>query len=145
MKQKKSLTDLKTLLKPQLFQEAYPKLLHEIERRNLFNLCIAADAATMNRAIAVEAQERKRFLKAFGDELPESFIPQLDLLPRKVNCVHEDEALLPKVSSVGLQLESVPHLLDYLIERETNSAQYSDVQSTTAQLASRKRDTGLPT
>ena len=86
----------------------------------------------MNKAIAVEASERKKFLKAFGDEIPESFIPQLDLLPRKINCVHEDEALLPKVECVGLQFESVPHLLDYLVERETNSTQYSDAASASA-------------
>ena len=86
----------------------------------------------MNKAIAVEAQERKKFLKAFGDELPEFFIPQLDLLPRKINCVHEAEALLPKVTSVGLQLETVPHLLEYLVERETNSSQFSDSPSSGA-------------
>lgn len=40
VKQKKSWSDLKTLLKPSHFQQAYPKLLHEIERRNLFNSCI---------------------------------------------------------------------------------------------------------
>ena len=81
----------------------------------------------MNKTIAVEASERKKFLKAFGDEIPESFIPQLDLLPRKITCVHEDEALLPKVESEGLQIENVSHLLEYLVERETNSAQYGDV------------------
>jgi len=41
----------------------------------------------------------------------------LDLLPRKITCVHDDEALL-------LQVESVPHLLDYLVDREVNSVQY---------------------
>ena len=86
---------MKTLLKPAMFLQAYPKLLVEIERRNLFNKCMSADAATMNKAIAAEAAERKKFLKAYGDEIPDNFVPQLDLLPRKINCVHEDEALLP--------------------------------------------------
>ena len=72
---KKILSDLKTLLKPSIFLSAYPKLLFEIERRNLFNRCISADAVTMNKAIAVEIAERKKFLKAYGDEIPETFIP----------------------------------------------------------------------
>lgn len=63
---------------------------------------MGADAATMNKAIAAEVAERKKFLKMYGDEIPESFVPQLDLLPRKLNCVHEDEALLPQVDINGL-------------------------------------------
>ena len=41
----------------------------------MFNKCIAADAGTMNKAISVEVAERKKFLKSFGDEIPEQFIP----------------------------------------------------------------------
>lgn len=66
---------MKTLLKPAMFLQAYPKLLLEIERRNLFNRCMGADAASMNKAIAAEAAERKKFLKAYGDEIPETFVP----------------------------------------------------------------------
>jgi len=39
-KQKKIWSDLKTLLKPTQFLQAYPKLLLEIERRNIFNQLI---------------------------------------------------------------------------------------------------------
>jgi len=74
-KQKKIWHDLKTLLKPAMFMQAYPKLLNEIERRIIFNKCMAADATTMNKAIAAEVSERKKFLKAYGDEIPETFIP----------------------------------------------------------------------
>lgn len=97
-------------------------MLIEIERRNIFNQMIGSDATTMNKTIAAEVAERKKFLKTFGDEIPESFIPQLDLLPRKISCVHDDEALLPSIDINGLQVEQVPHLLEYLVERETNSA-----------------------
>ena len=120
-KQKKIWIDLKTLLKPGLFLHAYPNLLTEIERRNIFNKCIQADTASMNKAIAAELAERKKFMKNFGDEIPENFIPQLDLVPRRATCIHEDEALLPKIDNTGLQLENVPHLFEYIIERETNS------------------------
>ena len=66
---------MKTLLKPAIFLQSYPKLLLEIERRNLFNKCMTADVASMNKAISAEAAERKKFLKAYGDEIPETFIP----------------------------------------------------------------------
>ena len=29
----------------------------------------------MNKAIAAEAAERKKFLKAYGDEIPDNFVP----------------------------------------------------------------------
>lgn len=75
MKQKKTRQDLKTLLKPGLFLQAYPKLLVEIERRNLFNKCVLGDTAAINKAILAEVVERKKFMKQYGDEIPENFIP----------------------------------------------------------------------
>lgn len=56
----------------------------------------------MNKVITTEVAERKKFLKTYGDEIPESFIPQLDLLPRKISCVHDEEALLPQVDQAGI-------------------------------------------
>lgn len=58
-----------------MFLQTYPKLLVEIERRNLFNKCLGADAASMNKAIAAEVAERKKFISVYGDEIPESLVP----------------------------------------------------------------------
>jgi len=68
---------MKSLLKPAIFLQAYPKLLCEIERRNLFNKCMSADSATMNKAIAAEVAERKQFLNLYGDDIdiPDTFVP----------------------------------------------------------------------
>ena len=84
MKQQKVTNDLQTLQKPNNFLLAYPKILSEINRRNLFNQCLQTDLEVINQVITSEISERKKFLKQFCDEIPESFIPQLDLLPRKV-------------------------------------------------------------
>ena len=75
IKQKKVTNDLQTLLKPQNFFQSYPKILAEISRRNMFNSCLTTDIEVINQVIASEVAERKKFLKQFGDEIPETFVP----------------------------------------------------------------------
>ena len=74
-KQQKLTTDLQTLQKPSNFLSAYPKILSEINRRNLFNQCLQTDLEVINHVISSEITERKKFLKQYCDEIPESFIP----------------------------------------------------------------------
>lgn len=72
---------------------------------------------TANKAIAAEISERKAFLAKYGEEIPENFLPQLDILPRKMQVLKDAERDLPSIN-VGLSLESIPHLVDYQIEKE---------------------------
>ena len=68
-------SDLQTLLKPSIFFKSYPKILTEINRRNIFNSCLTKDIEVVNSLISNEVGERKKFLKMYGDEIPEDFVP----------------------------------------------------------------------
>ena len=51
-------TDFKSLNKPGLFNDAYPEMLIEINRRKLFNTAVTVEVDQINRVIEAETEER---------------------------------------------------------------------------------------
>ena len=58
----KTTKDLRSLMKPSLFLNAYPSVLKEVNRRNLFNNSIRDDIVLLNTVIKGEIAERKKFI-----------------------------------------------------------------------------------
>ena len=70
--------DLKTLAKPKGFLDAYPKIMREINRRQIFNFFIKEGKGTLKElreVIIAEIKDRDYFLKAYGDFIPLDFVP----------------------------------------------------------------------
>jgi hypothetical protein len=80
----KLVDDFKSLRQPEKFNEAYPFLLKEINRRRVFNTAMTAETDMLNKAIEIESQERKKFVDTYHQCLPTTLPFSLESYPKRL-------------------------------------------------------------